>query len=160
MFTTWYTHMIGLGFITPILFAKLYLSWSSSLCSFLWSHYILHTKVNAAAREDHNLQILYTVPIAAMQATGPAYFLYLVVIISAAECALCGSSLCSCQSYLQSWVQILCPLASHWPISQIVVKLRNRDFVLSFSHLMLLCAGRKKCISCWNVLSCKIHCSH
>jgi len=100
------------------------------------SYYILHTKVNAAAREDRNFQILYTVPIAPIQATCPAYFFVpRVVMISAAECALCGSSLCSCQSYLQSWVQILCPVASHWFISQIVVKLRNKRFCAKFQPL-------------------------
>jgi len=80
----------------------------------LVSYYILQTKVNAAAREDRNFHILYTVPIAPMQATCPAYFFVPhVVMVSSAECALCSSSLCSCQLYLQSWVQILCPVASH-----------------------------------------------
>jgi hypothetical protein len=44
----------------------------------LVSYYILHTKVNAAAGEDHNFQILYTVPITPMQAIWPAYFLSLM----------------------------------------------------------------------------------
>jgi hypothetical protein len=122
----------------------------------LVSYYILHTKVNAAATEDHDFQILYTVPIASVHATCLAYFLFLMwsYLLQNMHCEAhhyAAVNPCTCSPGFRYCVLFRHPEGS--------VKLRNRDFVLRFSHLML-CAGRKKCISCCNALSSKIHCSH
>lgn len=130
MCTMWHTHMIVLGFIALILFAKQCMSWSSTLCSILWSH-ITSSIHKWMLLQKKTIIFKFCIQFPSSHAGYmPCLFFVPHVVISAAECALCGS-LCSCQSYLQSWVQILCPVASHWPITQIVVKLINRDFVLS-----------------------------
>lgn len=116
------------------------------------SYYILPTKVYAVATLDYNFKILCTFLIAPMHATWPTYFFVpYVIIVSAAEYALWGTS-CSCpSSYLQLWVQIFCPVPWQWGIRQIYCQTRKQMFCAKL---------QPKHISCWSILSLKTYFSH